>query len=74
MREARHHLLTAPGGDGEERARATIRRFLIQAGTPEAVVGRLEEALLDAAYSGRWESAAKPAGGTGPRLVLTRPR
>jgi len=58
MAEVRQHLLTDPTPQGEATAREKIRRFLAEAETPMAVVDRLTDALLDAAYGGRWESSS----------------
>ena len=59
MRQARHLLLTELNANGEERAMAIIRAFLVDSGTPHAVLEGLAQAFLTAAYSGCWESAGK---------------
>jgi hypothetical protein len=55
MLEARSALLLDPDSAGEDRARAAIRRFLTEAGTPSEIVEQAEEYLLDLAYRGHWK-------------------
>ena len=64
MTRARQCLLADPGPAGEEQARDLLRRFLMEAESPSTILDRLEDALLDAAYRGRWESGYR----SGPPL------